>query len=465
MNGDHGMAKKRDPVQAYDWDDMILPQEKTTDPFQKQDSKDPMGSFFGPGFWDEEPSTPPKRKKKRTNLLPVVAVAVVAVLVVAGVLAMQLFSGKPRVDIDTPPAATVSASVQKPALPSPQATQPQPAATQPTVTQPVLTGELRYLGEKLNDSEQQVYYQLVQALSQYQTTVELLPMTEELDVGEVALQVSRDYPEYFWFAGGSSFSWYTDAQGVHYTLTFTYKFTPEEAREHAAYVEAAIQPVLDQLQGKTDYEKVKGVYEYLIDHTVYDLAYKGKTVYELFHDGRAVCEGYARATHLLLNRLGVETILVFGESSNSDGAAWEGHCWNIVKLDGAYYQLDTTWGDPVGDEQTITYDYFNLTDAEISRDHRADDPSLYPACNATKYNYYRYEGYYLESFDKDKLSAWIQEAQNGQNGVTFKCADENLYWQVRTWLFDNGGVRELCPDIGTFFYNYSDTLFTVAIST
>lgn len=455
------MVKKRNHVEEDDWGDLILPQEKTTDPFRKQDSMDSMESFFGEGFWDEQPFPQPKRKKKRTNLLPVVAV--VAVLVLAGVLGKQLFSGKPPVEIETPPATTVPASTQKPTLPAPQPTQPQPAATQPAATQqPVLTGELRYFGKKLNDAQQQVYYQLVQALSQYETSVELLPVSEELDVGEVARMVSWDYPEYFWF-GNTSWSWYSDEQGVKYTVTFPYDFPPEEARERAAYVETVIQPVLDQLQDKTDYEKVKGVYEYLIDHTVYDLTYLGKTVYELFHDGRAVCEGYARATHLLLNRLGVETILVSGDASNDGGANWEGHAWNVVKLDGEYYQLDTTWGDPVGDVQTITYDYFNLTDAEIFRDHKTDDPSLYPACNGTRYNYYRYEGYYLESFDKDRLSAWIQEARDGQDWVTFRCADENLYWQVRTWLFDNGGVWELCPDIGAYSYNHNDKLFTLDI--
>ena len=46
------------------------------------------------------------------------------------------------------------------------------------------------------------------------------------------------------------------------------------------------------------------------------------------------------------------------------GWAGEAHAWNIVKVDGQWYHLDTTWNDPVfsasaGDmSDYVSYKYF-----------------------------------------------------------------------------------------------------------
>lgn len=452
--------RKADTSRNYadedNWDDLDFLSETNRNPYRKQGETDSLTAFLGTDFWDEGQPSAPKRKKSRSNSFPVVAMLLV---LVAGVLGNQLFSGKPRADRNQPPAVTAPASTQKPTI---QPSQPTPTQPQPTQLQPVVTGELRYFGEKLGDWERQAYCQLAEALPQFQTSVELLLVAQELDIQAVTQAICWDYPEYFWFRGGGNYVCGRNSQGLTYTITLDYFYPPQEAREHAAFVESAIQPVLNQLRDQSDYEKVKGVYEYLIEHTIYDYDYIGMTVYEVFHDGRAVCEGYAKATQLLLSRLGVQTLFIVGEACGR-GFNWESHAWNLVELDGDYYQLDTTWGDPLGDEQTLIYNYLNLTDEECYRDHRPDDPSLYPVCNATRYNYFRYEGYYLESFDKARLSAWVQAVRDGQRRVSFRCADESLYRQVRTWLFDNGGIWELCPDLGEYFYNYNDTLFTIRI--
>lgn len=55
-----------------------------------------------------------------------------------------------------------------------------------------------------------------------------------------------------------------------------------------------------------------------------------------------VCEGYARAFKMLCDKIGVECILVGSDK----------HMWNYVKMeDGNWYAVDTTWNDPVYDEE------------------------------------------------------------------------------------------------------------------
>ena len=56
--------------------------------------------------------------------------------------------------------------------------------------------------------------------------------------------------------------------------------------------------------------------------------------------GQRCVRGYAGATKYLLDRAGVDCIWVTGTGGGGP------HAWNIVKCDGQYYYVDTTWGDP-----------------------------------------------------------------------------------------------------------------------
>ncbi|MBQ5335076.1 MAG: leucine-rich repeat protein [Oscillospiraceae bacterium] len=70
--------------------------------------------------------------------------------------------------------------------------------------------------------------------------------------------------------------------------------------------------------------------------------------------GEAVCAGYATAYSMLLASADIESHRIHGS----------GHEWNVVKIDGEYYQIDPTWDDPIllftpaGYEKPVEYTYF-----------------------------------------------------------------------------------------------------------
>ena len=64
------------------------------------------------------------------------------------------------------------------------------------------------------------------------------------------------------------------------------------------------------------------------------------------------------------------------------------HAWNVVRIDGTYYHLDATFDNTLSKDDTIRYDYVNLADKQIFRDH---EPVIWkvPACTDNDHFYYR----------------------------------------------------------------------------
>ncbi|MBE7104913.1 S-layer protein [Bacillus cereus] len=156
--------------------------------------------------------------------------------------------------------------------------------------------------------------------------------------------------------------------------TFTLHITYRETKEQTEYVMKQAKAIVSSIiqTGMDDHEKVKSVHDYVVKHVSYDTSYKAYTAYEALANRSAVCQGYALLTYQLLKEAGIENHFVVG---TGDG---QPHAWNLVKIDNKWYHLDTTFDDPVPDEQgRVTYSYFNLSDEQIARNHewnRGDYP-------------------------------------------------------------------------------------------
>ncbi|MGN4614774.1 S-layer homology domain-containing protein [Bacillus cereus group sp. MYBK71-2] len=156
--------------------------------------------------------------------------------------------------------------------------------------------------------------------------------------------------------------------------TFTLKITYRETKEQTEYVMKQAKAIVSSIiqVGMDDHEKVKAIHDYIVKHVSYDTSYKAYTAYEALVNRSAVCQGYALLTYQLLKEAGIENHFVTG---TGDG---QPHAWNLVKIENKWYHLDTTFDDPVPDEQgRVTYSYFNLSDEQIARNHewnRSDYP-------------------------------------------------------------------------------------------
>ena len=160
--------------------------------------------------------------------------------------------------------------------------------------------------------------------------------------------------------GGSkgSISYYSDENWNYYSITYTVSYYTTADQE--TQFNLAVDNLLAELalSGLSDYEKVCGVYDYICDNITYDYDNLEDTSYKLKYTGyaalvnkTAVCQGYAVLLYRLLLELGVDTRVVTGIGNGG------GHAWNIVELDGLYYNADSTW-DASWHQASLEYNFF-----------------------------------------------------------------------------------------------------------
>ena len=164
-----------------------------------------------------------------------------------------------------------------------------------------------------------------------------------------------------------------------YYMTFTYTYTYYTTYEQESVVDEQVRAVLDKLDvyDCREYEKAKAVYDYICDTVSYDYDnldnsdYKLKyTAYAALMDHKAVCQGYALLYYRMALELGLDSRVISG-TGNGDA-----HGWNIVCLDGLYYNLDTTW-----DAGNREYSYFLKCEADFP-DHIRDAEYMTDEFNA-----------------------------------------------------------------------------------
>lgn len=320
-----------------------------------------------------------------------------------------------------------------------------------------------YSQRALSEAEMVWYHDMEEILGSFGEKIALsgsglqAGLTEE-SIDKIFQCVLNDHPELFYVDGYSYVKYSRGDVLTAVEFSGTYNVDRETARQRREEIEAQAQAILAGIDmGASDYEKVKYVYDTLITSTDYELqAPDNQNIYSVFVNHRSVCQGYAKATQYLLNRMGVECTLVLGTVEKG-----EGHAWNLVKVDGSYYYVDTTWGDAsyqVGDADTavgasmpeINYDYLNVTTEEILRTHSIGGSVPMPVCVDTEANYYVREGAWFSSCDREQLQALFDGvSDSGKRDVAIKCADDFCYDQVVKSLIEDQEIFELWEGAGS----------------
>ena len=193
-----------------------------------------------------------------------------------------------------------------------------------------------------------------------------IPMLDEKQLADVYLRLKLDEPLLFYVTGYRC-RWMTGA--AHMELQPEYLFDKAKIRTHQQAVSARLARLTKPLEGKTEAEKELAVHDFILENVRYDKLKKpySHEILGPMTQGIGVCEGIAKTVKALCDQLGLWCIVALSEADPARGIKYR-HTWNVVRVGGQYYHLDATFDNSLqrGEKR---YDYYNLDDGRLFRDH------------------------------------------------------------------------------------------------
>ena len=285
----------------------------------------------------------------------------------------------------------------------------------------------------LNDDQKKMYCTILANIKDYTEKI-YLDVASELDTNKIASDVSKameavlaDYPEIFYIDPLYEITVNNVVGAKVLLLKLDYTMSSNEINKATEQIDKEIDKIIaENISGNmNEYEKELSIHDYLATNIIYfeytnirEIPTAKHGIHDAIIGKSAVCDGISKAYQVILNRLGIESIVVSGDL---DG---ESHAWNIVKIDDEYYHVDITSDKSLmknGNQNLLIHAYFNLSTEEMEKTHSIDNRNVLPTCIYGKYNYYSRNDYiveYLDSFSY-KLGNIINK-QSGKALLEFK---------------------------------------------
>ena len=228
----------------------------------------------------------------------------------------------------------------------------------------------------LSDTQKEVYDQVYGAALELKESVTLCRQLDQSSIKNVMNAVFNDHPELFWLDTGYSYG-YT-SKGAVISVMLKYNETAQTLQSaRQKFLNAAAKVINGASSLTTDLDKEQYVYKALQNMCVYDEnSDMNQSAYSVLINGSSVCAGYSRAFQYIMQQLNIPCYFCTGYANGGY------HAWNIVYIDGKYYNVDLSWDDSLGDvSNTYSFAYFNLSDKAISVDHTRRELSVnLPEC-------------------------------------------------------------------------------------
>lgn len=178
------------------------------------------------------------------------------------------------------------------------------------------------------------------------------------------------------------------------------------------------------------------------------------TAYSVLVGGKGDDKGYARAMKLLLNKVGIECLIVEGDDDT----------WNIVKIEGDYYHLDASADKLKNDEgkEVLTHDYFNVSDKEMSMRCQWDT-SIYPACTSNKCNYFYRNNTIVSNVDEFKAQT-KKAIEDVKDSISIRVIEfDKTVYNISDTINTIANENPLLDDIAEWYWAENNSLGTVNV--
>lgn len=337
-------------------------------------------------------------------------------------------------------------------------------------------GHQEYYFKQLTEEEQRVYRELLKGIRAREKEF-YLTISDDDSIDRSYHAVLKDHPEIFWVHNREKIYKTTYSDSDYCVFTPGYTYTDSEIDEIQTAMEQSFQEVRALIpEDAGDYEKVRIVYTYVIDHTQYQTGEDDQSIAGVFWKKSAVCAGYAGAVQYLLERLDIPCIYVDGSTKGST----EGHAWDIVKIGQEYYYVDATNGDQpdflngdaaqLEEHKTIIYDYLCPFPEEYEKTYTPSEELTVPACTAKDLDFYVLNQGYFEDYSWQDIYDYCKmRMDNGVAVVRFKFGSQEAFSEACQELLDDGVVQNVeqyymkLHGLGQVEYHYGvmDNFYTI----
>ena len=236
----------------------------------------------------------------------------------------------------------------------------------------------QYYYNHMNKAQQAAYHSILSGVKNLADEFQI-PALEGEELYNVFFQMRLDHPEIFWVSS-YKYRYYKDSPNLIFIPE--YLFDKKKICEHQKAMTARVEKLIRPAQKLPEWEKEKYVHDFICENIRYDKLKKSYSheIIGPLGQGVGVCEGIAKAVKVLLDALGV---------------------WCVIAICG---------NNPETSE--IRYDYFNLDDSQIFRDH---EPLIAPAPHCGDHEHFYYKEKKL-SFTKkeDVYKRSLQAAKKGR---------------------------------------------------
>lgn len=304
--------------------------------------------------------------------------------------------------------------------------------------------QYEYYYQQLLVNERKIYRIIYNGVKEFKDYVELKNVVDA-NWGRIFKAVEYDHPEVYYWNGQRV---RTKSKGFSKAVKLDYYWKPEEIKKFMPKIKQGVGSILRKSNGfdSTEYERFKSIYDCMVRNISYDfervaskktedIAY-AHTILGVFAKKKAVCDGISKAFKYVLERAGIDSIVVFGKM----GLNGEPHAWNIVWIDDEPCHVDLTWAVENSNTRRINHDYVGLTDAQIKKDHSIDDALKVPKCDNEELDFYIRNKSAIKS--QEELKVYLQQHAKEKPfeinvRLDFKCDIEEMLKKSTDYIIEH----------------------------
>ncbi len=254
--------------------------------------------------------------------------------------------------------------------------------------------QFKYYYNKLNGEEKKVYTAFLQGVCSFTQEIAIKSSCSPDRIREIYDYLFLDVPDLFFLGDAFTGHLYEPTEKEPYYRYFIkpkYRYNETETISYLNEIRHKTALLLNSICRLDEYHRIAYLHDYLVRTIIYDEQAKNQfDIVGAFLNHHCVCSGVAKAFKYIADRTGLSSLIATGDVKDSNGLFYqEEHAWNIVSFADNFYHTDVTFDNTLSTAGSVRYDYFLLSDSEISDSHSPSKQC--PSCPRS-YGYYKRQG-------------------------------------------------------------------------